>query len=51
MKNALYIVALILVVVWAIVKFAYHIGSALIHILLIVAVAMIALNLIRGKRL
>lgn len=51
MKNLLYIIALILVIIWAVGSFAYHVGSALIHLLLIVAIVMIALNFIRGKRL
>ena len=50
MKNILYIIALILVVIWALGSFAYHVTSAVIHLLLVVAVIMILLNLLRGKR-
>ncbi|WP_020212530.1 lmo0937 family membrane protein [Flavobacterium rivuli] len=50
MKNILYIIALILVVIWALGSFAYHVTSAVIHLLLVVAVIMILLNLLRGNR-
>jgi hypothetical protein len=50
MKNILYIIALILLVIWALGSFAYHVTSALIHLLLVVAVIMILLNLIRRNR-
>ncbi|AXG75047.1 lmo0937 family membrane protein [Flavobacterium arcticum] len=50
MKNLLYIIALVLVVAWALGSFALHVTSALIHLLLVVAVVMILLNLFRGKR-
>ncbi|WP_117590888.1 lmo0937 family membrane protein [Flavobacterium subsaxonicum] len=47
MRNLLYIVAIILIVFWALGSFAYHVGSALIHLLLVIAVIMILLNLLR----
>lgn len=50
MRNLLYIVAIILVVLWALGSFAYHVGSALIHLLLIIAIVMILLNLLRRRR-
>jgi len=50
MKNLLYIIAIILVVLWALGSFVYYIGSALIHLLLIVAVVMILLNLLKRRR-
>lgn len=49
MRNLLYIVAVILVVLWALGSFAYHVGSAFIHLLLVVAIVMIVLNLLRGR--
>ena len=50
MKNLLYIIAVILIVIWALGSFAYHVGSAFIHLLLLVAVVMIVLNLFKRKR-
>ena len=48
MTNLLYIIAVILVIAWAIGFFAYSAGG-LIHILLVIAVVAILLRLIRGK--
>jgi hypothetical protein len=47
MTNLLYIVAVILVIAWAIGFFAYSAGN-IIHILLVIAVIAIVLRLIRG---
>ncbi len=49
MSNILYILAVILVIAWAIGFFAYSAGS-LIHILLVIAVVAIVLRLIRGDK-
>lgn len=49
MRNLLYIIAFILIIFWALGSFTYHTGSALIHLLLVVAIVMIALNLIRRR--
>ncbi|PZR20732.1 MAG: lmo0937 family membrane protein [Flavobacterium psychrophilum] len=49
MRNLLYIIAVVLIVFWALGSFAYHVGSALIHLLLVVAIVMIAINLIRQR--
>lgn len=49
MKNLLYIIAVLFLLMWAIGSFAYHIGSAFIHILLVVAIVMIGYNMIRRK--
>jgi hypothetical protein len=48
MGNLLYIIAVILIIAWAIGFFAYSIGG-LIHILLIIAVVAILIRLIRGR--
>lgn len=48
MENLLYIIALILVIGWAIGFFAYHVGG-IIHILLVIAIISILLRVIRGK--
>ncbi len=48
MANILYIIAVILIIAWAIGFFAYSAGG-LIHILLVIAVVAVLLRLIRGK--
>ncbi|MEO6583909.1 MAG: lmo0937 family membrane protein [Ferruginibacter sp.] len=48
MGNILYIVAVILVIIWAIGFFGYAAGG-LIHILLVIAVISIILQVIRGR--
>lgn len=47
--NILYIVAVILVIFWAIGFFAYHAGT-IIHILLVIAAISILLRIIQGKK-
>ncbi len=49
MSNILYILAVILVIAWAIGFFAYSAGS-LIHILLVIAIVAIILRVIQGKK-
>jgi hypothetical protein len=49
MRSLLYLVAVILVVGWAVGFFVYSIGG-LIHILLVIAVISIILNFIRGGK-
>lgn len=49
MGNLLYIIAVILIISWAIGFFAYSAG-AVIHALLVIAVIMIILNVIQGKK-
>jgi len=46
MGNLLYLIAVILVIAWAIGFLGYHAGG-LIHILLVIAVISILLNVIR----
>lgn len=48
MGNLLYVVAVFLIILWAIGFLGYNAG-ALIHILLIIAVVSVLLRLIRGK--
>ncbi|MFC4740986.1 lmo0937 family membrane protein [Flavobacterium ponti] len=48
MQNLLYLIAVILVIFWALGFFVYSAGS-LIHILLVIAVIAILLRLIRGR--
>lgn len=47
MSSLLYLIAVILVIAWAVGFFAYDAGS-LIHILLVIAVIAVLLRIIRG---
>jgi hypothetical protein len=47
MRNLLYVIAVILIIGWAIGFFAYSAG-AVIHILLVIAIIAILLRIIRG---
>ena len=47
MGNLLYVIAVILVIVWAIAFLGYHAGGGLIHILLVIAIIAILLKVIR----
>jgi hypothetical protein len=48
MNSLLYLIAVILIIAWAVGFFAYSAGG-LIHLLLVIAVIAIVLRLIRGK--
>jgi hypothetical protein len=50
MNNLLYVIAVLLILFWAIGFFAYSAGSV-IHILLVIAVVAVLLRLIRGNRI
>lgn len=49
MGSLLYIIALVLVIAWAVGFFAYSVGG-IIHILLVIAVIAILLRIIQGKK-
>jgi hypothetical protein len=49
MGNLLYIIAVVLIIAWAIGFFAFSVGG-LIHVLLIIAVIAIIIRLIQGRR-
>ena len=49
MRSILYLIAVILIIGWAIGFFAYSLG-AVIHILLVIALITILLNIIRGGK-
>lgn len=49
MGNLLYIVAVILVIMWAIGFLGYHAGG-IIHILLIIALISVILRVIQGRK-
>jgi putative effector of murein hydrolase len=42
------VVAAVLLVLWALGFFAFHVGGSLIHILLVAAVVSLALHFVRG---
>jgi hypothetical protein len=48
--DMLLTIALILFVLWALGLFAFHVTTGLIHLLLIIAVIVIVLHFIRGRR-
>jgi len=48
MNNLLYLIAVILIIAWAVGFFAYSVGS-IIHLLLVIALIAILLRVIRGK--
>ncbi|MEO8113156.1 MAG: lmo0937 family membrane protein [Phenylobacterium sp.] len=43
------IIAVVLVVLWLLGFFALHVSSALIHLLLVVALVMVVLHFLRGR--
>ena len=46
MRNLIYIIAVILVIGWAVGFFAFHVGG-IIHILLVIAIISVLLSIIR----
>jgi hypothetical protein len=50
MGNLLYVIAVILIIGWAIGFFAYNLG-AIIHILLVIAIISILLRVIQGRKI
>lgn len=48
MENLLYLVAVILIIGWAVGFFAFHAGG-IIHVLLVIALIAVILRVIRGR--
>jgi hypothetical protein len=48
MGNLLYLIAVIMIIGWALGFFAYHVGG-LIHLLLVIALVAIILRVIKGR--
>jgi hypothetical protein len=46
----LYTIAVVLLVLWLLGFFAFHVGSGLIHLLLVIAIIMVLINVIQGRR-
>ena len=51
MLNLLWAFVVVLVFMWILGFFAFHIGGALIHLLLVVAVITVLFRIITGQRL
>jgi hypothetical protein len=49
MSNLLYIVAVVLIILWAIGFLGFHMGG-IIHLLLVIAVIAILLRIIKGEK-
>ena len=49
MSNILYLIAVILIIGWAVGFFAYSAGG-IIHVLLVIAIIAVILNVIKGSR-
>jgi hypothetical protein len=50
MNNLLYIIAVVLVIIWATGYFAFHTGG-IIHILLVIAVIAVLFRIIKGEKI
>ena len=50
MSSLLYVIAVILIIAWAIGFFALHVGGSIIHVLLVLAVIAIIWRLATGNR-
>jgi hypothetical protein len=46
----LYTLAVVLVLLWALGFFAFHVAGGLIHLLLIIAIVVVLLRVIQGRR-
>jgi hypothetical protein len=46
----IYTIAVVLVILWLLGFFAFHIGGGLIHLLLVIAVIVIIYQLVMGRR-
>jgi hypothetical protein len=46
----LYTIAIVLLVLWLLGFFAFHVGGGLIHLLIVVAVIILLFQLISGRR-
>ena len=46
----LYTIAVILIVLWLLGFFAFHVAGGHVHILLVIAVVVVLINLLKGRR-
>jgi hypothetical protein len=45
----LWTIVVILLVLWLLGAFAFHVGGSLIHLLLVIALIVVVVNLVRGR--
>lgn len=50
MKNLLYVIAALIVIIWALIYFGFHSGDE-IHILLVVAIIIVLVRIVFSKQL
>lgn len=50
MGNILYVLVVILIIGWLLGMFAFNVSGGLIHALLVIAVILIIINLVSGRR-
>ena len=50
MGSLLYIIAVILIIGWLLGMFAFHVTGGLIHLVLVIAVILIILQVVSGRR-
>jgi hypothetical protein len=50
MGNILYIIVVVLIIAWLLGMFAFNVSSGLIHALLVIAVILIIVKLVSGRR-
>ena len=50
MGNLLWLIIIILIVLWLLGGFAFHIGGSLIHILLVIALILLVYRLATGRK-
>jgi hypothetical protein len=48
-EHMLWTIFVILLILW-LLGFSFHVGGALIHLLLVIAVAVLIINLVSGRR-
>ncbi len=46
----LFTIAIVLVILWALGFFAFHVAGGLIHLLLVIAIIVVLLRVIQGRR-
>ena len=51
MGNLLYVLVVILIIGWLLGVFAFHVAGGLIHALLVIAVILLIVKLVSGRRI
>ncbi len=51
MGNILYIIAVVLIILWAVGYLGFHAGGNIIHILLVIALIAVLLRVIQGDKI